>query len=888
MSPRLFQAKLRPPLDTGGTLARPEVLRVQALAGARLVLASGPAGFGKTTAMCQYERELRAGSIATCWITLDADDNDPARFTAYLREALARVVPAVAQVAPRGSASPGDRGAVLAEAFDVIDALASSEEPLAIFLDDFEKITDREILGLVTRLLRTLARGQQVVIGTREIPDLGIARMRASGQLAEIGPEQLRFSREEARRFLVEARSCAISEEDVAFLHARSEGWPAALQLAALAFAEHPERARDLRNLGSLAEISDYLAAEVLGGLPPDLRAFLAQTSVLDTFSAELCEAVTGVYGAAGMLERIARANLLLMPLDSEHRWFRYHALCAEFLRGEFEREHGAEVPELNRRAARWLAQQGRFAPAVEHALRSGDGSLAAAIVAQCATAYLHEGQVMTLVRWAEAVPAECIAAHPGLDFIVALATVVMHRYDAAKRLIDAMDHQGAGQPEARRRDVLMLRFNLAIWSDRLEGLRDALNQAVAVISPADGFAYASMLNCVAFLGMLENNEQMARSALAAAKASPHHRDNEVVRAYSEGEAAMAHLVRGEMREAEDIARAEFDRLVDSGRRYGTPGAIAAIVLADALYERNEVAAARVLLDEFLNIAEDTCIPDFIVCAFLERSRIARIEGESELADDLAGRLRRIGERRGLPRLVASALLEKSRVALLEGRIETAAAHVAGAADPALWSVPVFRGAYGNDLENPDTGRARLELFRGGTAAIAPLESQIRAAEAAGRTRRAFKLRVLLAQAQWISGQRRPAVRQLLLVLAQAAPEGLVRVFADEAWVLRDMLANSAAQLEGAGGAFARRVAQACGPSPESASVAPGAREILSPREIEILALLAHGMSNKEIARGLSRSEATVATHLRRIYEKLGAHTRTQAIAIARRGGLIA
>jgi LuxR family maltose regulon positive regulatory protein len=433
-----------------------------------------------------------------------------------------------------------------------------------------------------------------------------------------------------------------------------------------------------------------------------------------------------------------------------------------------------------------------------------------------------------------------------------------------------------------------MLRFNLVIWADQLQSLRELLSQAAAVFSPADGWVYPSMLNCMGYLGFLEGSAENARAALAAAKASPHHRDNTVVRTYTEGQAAMLHLVRAELRDAMQVAGAEFDRLATGGNAYGTSAAIVALTLAEGHYERNELASARVLLDEHLEVASESCVPDLIVSGFLARSRIARLEGQAGAADEFIGRLQRLGEERGLSRLVASALLEKSHVALAEGRVETAARHVQEAGSFPFWNHAVFNGTFGNDLDNPQIGLARLDLFRGATGAVAPLEAQIAAAVASGRTRRAFKLRGLHAQALWLSGQRRRALRELRRLLLDASPEGLVRVLADEPWVLRDMLDNLAGDM--AVNAFGRRVADATtavraasGGSTPPAEVAT----VLSEREMEVLVRLARGLSNKQIAAELSRSEATVATHLRRIYGKLGARTRTQAIAIARRGGLI-
>src|SRR5579862_1084498 len=783
-SPRLFQAKLRPPVVRDDVLARAAPEASEGLRGARLVLISAPAGFGKTTVLCQYEQSLRKAGVATAWLTLDVEDNDPARFSSYLRAALAPVLEAAAKGA-RALETPGDRGAVIGDTLDLIDALASPDRPLAIFIDDFEHVAaNTEVRALVARLLHTLGPRQQLVLGTRVVPDLGLARLRAGGQVVDVGLDKLRFSLEETRSFL-RAAIPGIAEEDLVFLHERSEGWPAALQLAVIALRDSPRAATRLREFGgSRAEVAEYLTAEVLAGLAPDLRAFAIRTSVLDSFCAELCDEVTAMGGGAGYIERVGRANLFLVAIDAERRWFRYHALCREFLRAELERSEPSLVPELSRRAARWLESNGRPAEAVEHALRSGDQDLAARIMDACVTGILHEGQIATALRWTAGLSDERLAAHPTLHFSAALVNVVSHRYVDAQRLIESIGAGAGAAPDLRRRDKLYLQFNLVIWADQLEQMRGVLGQAAATFSTADGWVYSSMLNCVGYLGFMEGSAESARAALAAAKAAPQHRDNSVVRAYTEGIYAMVHLSRGELRDAAQVSAAELDRLAASGNVYGTPAAIVAATLGDAHFERNEIAAARVLLDEHIDLIGDSCIPDLIVSAFVQRSRIARLEGQGAVADEYLGRLQRLGEERGLSRLVATALFEKSRVALAEGRLETAAAQVREAMGYPFWQRSIFRGTFGNDLENPEVALARLELFRGGTGAVASLEGHIAGAERSGRPRRAIKLRGLLAQALWVSGQRRPALRELRRVLLDAAPESMVRVLADEPRVL--------------------------------------------------------------------------------------------------------
>ncbi len=431
---RLLQAKLAVPRPSQRLISRPRLATLlDGALGARLVLLSAPAGFGKTSALVDW---LAASGTRCAWLSLDESDNDPVRF---LRDLWA----AAASAAGDG-AGPLAAGAAAAAVPDVVGeaaaVLAERPEPAVLVLDDYQVIEAAEVRRAVSLLLDQLPAQVHLVIATRVDPDLPMARLRARGELLEVRADRLRFTSDETRMFLAGRMGLDLPDADVEALVARTEGWPAALQLAGLSLAGRADVSAYVRDFaGTHRFILDFVTEEVLGRLGPDLREFLLRTSVLDQLTGPLCDALTGRADGQAVLERLERENLLLVPLDDERRWYRYHRLLADLLRARLGAEHPDEPGRLHLRAADWLEREGRLPGAIGHALRSGQGQRARDLIAKASPDCIHRAEFATLRGWIDDLPAEDVRSDLLLSTFYAYAVALAGQTDGVdRRLADA------------------------------------------------------------------------------------------------------------------------------------------------------------------------------------------------------------------------------------------------------------------------------------------------------------------------------------------------------------------------------------------------------------------------------------------------------------------
>jgi LuxR family maltose regulon positive regulatory protein len=432
---QLLATKVNLPRTRPDRLARSRLLqRLDEGLGRALMLVCTPAGFGKTTLLADWATST---TMPVAWLSLDPDDNDPARFWRYVAAALDRAgVPVAERV---GSLSPqGGEASSHAVVTAVINELEAQPDEVTLALDDYHVIESAPIHDGVAFLLHHLPPQLHLVIAGRSDPPLQLARLRAAGRLCELRAADLRFTPEETAAFLRDLWRLDLAPEAVTVLENRTEGWAVGLQLAALSLRDVPDPDVFLDAFsGTHRFILDYLSEEVLERQPQPVRAFLLQTSVLERLRGPLCDAVTGTSEGQDMLEALERANLFLVPLDEERRWYRFHHLFADLLRASLQRSRPELVPELHRRAAQWCEQHGLIDDAIRHRLGSGDAPSAARLVEEHLDETLRRGEDVILQRWLSALPEEAVQAVPALCLAQGLMEFHLGHLDSVERLLE-------------------------------------------------------------------------------------------------------------------------------------------------------------------------------------------------------------------------------------------------------------------------------------------------------------------------------------------------------------------------------------------------------------------------------------------------------------------
>ncbi|SEF29538.1 LuxR C-terminal-related transcriptional regulator [Variovorax sp. NFACC27] len=883
-TPRILETKLNPPAFVATQVQRTAIGEEVASAAVKLVLVRAPAGFGKTTAMAQIRERMEARGIATAWLTLDRADNDVSRFLDCLAEAVQRL----GVEDPRGSNS---------SPFDAVAALAAHESPFTLFLDDFERVQEPAVLGLMREIVEHLPRRGQIVIGSRSLPDLGLGRLRARGQLTEIDTDRLRFSLEETSAFF--GLRQALPPEMLSLLHRKTEGWVAAIWLASMALERHGTGTATgfvERFSGSDRAVADYLAEDVLAHQPKEIRDFLLRTSILRQLDASVCQALCPRMDCAAILEQLAASNLFLTPVSGDGDAWRYHSLFADFLRAQLAREMPGEPARLHLAASGWYESHGRPVPAIDHAIEGGDHPHALTLLDSHAAQFLEEGRMRMLARWFSAIPEHQLREHPFLQPISLWATCFTHGPWDAMRQLEKSGCLDSPIAEVRASAHTLVPLLLAM-QDRHDEAYEAGRQSLARLPTGLAFADSVLLNAMAHILAVRGDQHEARRLLDAARRQ--QGNSAFNRMYTESLAGLFDLHEGRLRQATARLRMAVDSTHAVSYNHSHGNAWAGVLYAGAVYETNQLAQAERLLNVYLPLARDVGLPDHMILSHVMRSRLAFHAGDIDAAFQALTELEYLGHARQLPRVVAGAKLERSRMLLLQGNGPASHDELLRADDPALWQRELRQRLPAHDLDYLALAKARWEIaFGDARAALGVLDAELHAALAVARNRRALKLRVLRALALQRAGDLSAAVEQFGEVLQAASQEGFMRLILDEGPAVGPLVHRCAAAMqEGATidpilADHLQRLLQAVGPMTGAAEAeAPAGgdamKEPLTRKEIRVLQLLAEGYSNNAMAEKLFVSDSTVRTHLRNINMKLDAKSRTQAVAIARRLGVI-
>jgi len=891
----------------------------------KLSLISAPAGFGKTTLLAEWVRTLRERKPAPAdisWLSLDEEDNDPARFFAYLEAALGETDERAggppwdegAYDSPKPPA-PGQRSQHQSRLIRLINRIAGRPLEQVLVLDDYHLITSPEIHESLGFLVDHLPENLHLALATRADPPLHLARLRAHGSLTELRQSELRFSPEEAAAFLNEAMGLDLTADEVAALEARTEGWIVGLQMAAVSLqGKDQEPGRRLRSefvhnfTGSHRFVLDYLAGEVLDKQPPAVQDFLLKTSILDRLAAPLCDEVTGTPGASqSVLEHLEESNLFIVPLDGERLWYRYHHLFADLLRKKLQQTLPGLVPALHLRASAWFEQQGLTSAAIDHAFAAGDVSRAGQLVESAAQGTLARSEVMTFLKWVDRLPAGEVGGRPLLRFYHALALVMSgHPLDHAQQLIDDLTH-GTRSPEdpdamagrlaALKAFALLLQFDIHRAAEQCRLALERVPESETFLRSLAAWvlSHASLAG-----GDFEDGSRALREVAAAVQ----HAGNPLVAVVALCGQARLQMRQGRLRQARQIFEQAL-RIATSPAGKRLPVASEPLIGLGLLHLHwNDLEAAAGHLTESLEVGRGWNEPAiFDACYPLARVRLA--QGRVEAAQEALQAAETLANRPDAPETLI--LLHDLQLALFHAA-QGNAAGLAGWAERRGLTACCAQAPGSGLEEEPGTLQAHLRkyeqiafsrlLILQGRAeeALSVLGSLRDLARRLGRVDLALEVQILTAVAYQAAGDESAALVALAGALTAGEQGGYVRIFLDEGEPMLRLLRRAAAQ--GMAPAYVAKLLGAFGlerpvaqsrlvetPHPHSRDIALA--EPLSGRELEVLRLLETGMTNPEIAARLVVAASTVRSHCKSIYGKLGVHSRFHAVRRARELGLI-
>ena len=897
----LLATKLHVPGPRPGFVARPRL--AGALAGG-LVLVCAPAGFGKTALLADW---LRSGGRPVAWLSLDAGDNDPVRFWRHVVAALDRARPGTGErVAPLLGPPPSSfEGLVTA----LINELAaqSGENAIVLVLDDYHLISARQVHASLAFLLEHLPPGLHLVLASRSDPPLPLARLRARGQLAELRTDDLRFTAEEAAALLRESAGAALPGTAVAALVARTEGWAAGLQLAALSLRGRSDIAGFVAAFsGSHRYILDYLTGEVLDGLAEQVREFLLETSVLERLSGGLCDAVTGRDDGQAMLERVEQAGLFLMPLDEVRGWWRYHRLFADLLRARLQQQRPGRVAVLHRAAAAWYEEHGLADDAVGHALAAGDTAWAARLIEQHfdATLYLRS-EGATAQRWLAALPAELVQTRTRLLLAQVLLAATLGRAEAMEPPLDAAERALADAAPAADEPfepsvgkaasmlgnipalIALHRGFLAQLRGDAESTAAFASQALAELGGGERLLSSIAQGLLAAAEWLRGRLTAAEQAFVSSIAGWHSGQPISWGVYQLGQVQRA---QGRL----DAAAETYQKTLDIAAESGPPPAGPAYVgLAEVAYQRNELDSALRQVTEGIALCRQFLYPAPLGTGLVTLAWIRQAQDDPGGALEAMAEAELAGLGPGVTGLLNPVPAQRARLLLAQGDVAAAA----------RWTKerglgPGDEPGYPREPEHLVLARVLLAQDRPAQALML-LDRMLAAASGQGRTGSVIEIGALRALTLAACGDTGGAVDALARALALGCPQGYVRVFADEGAPMAALLGRlvAAQKAERAAdvppGCLAK-VLQAFGGKhdPQGAgrgavAAVPGLVEQLTAREQEVLVLLAEGMPNPRIAEQLVVTLDTVKKHVSHLLGKLGAANRTEAVTRARQLGLI-
>jgi LuxR family maltose regulon positive regulatory protein len=882
-----------------GLIPRPRLLdMVSQLSGKRLAMIRAPAGFGKTSLAAAWSQELQQSGNAVGWLTIDPDDDEPATFIFYLCHALQRACDTV------GTAAVDlirerfllDQRAILST---LVNDLADVDDEIYLTLEDYHWIINPEVHEALSFFLKHAPSNCHVVLTTRTEPPLPLASLRAQNRLLEIDAPALRFDLQEMRHFIEVERPGTLDPSDVRLLHEKTEGWPAALRIVTSTSIQlDQDFAQYVHNLSGVQRPIGAYFEEMLDGLPRDMVQFMLRTAVLDRLCAPLCEVVAGANSGQELLRSIEQRQLLLMPLDQEGQWYRYHSLLAEYLSLRLEAELGNEILGLHQRASLWYAAQESWTEAVQHAFAAGDAVRALGWIKNCAMPLVKRGDLFTLLGWQRLFPTGLLMrGQPEVGLAIAWGMALAVRYDESLALLSEVERDISADrshdPEAFRCEYDTIRSVALALKDDSEA---ALSVAQDCLGRSADPWTANVASNVVRFGRLKRGDLREFYATPWISYSiDEDRRNVFASVYYRCLQGMA--------EAQQLRFAAADRhYLDALRlaeQHVGPNSVAAALPASLIarirYEQGRLDEAESLLIYRVPLINAGTLLDCALSAYSVMARIAVHRMNVEWAHSLLELAENQGNARGWGRLSAAAVLERTRLFLNEGRIDEGAGCIKRLERLAARYPAPTHCAWSDIHRYAAFGRAYLasaeERFEDAISILSGLRHEF---ESVGNRHLAFRVQAHLATVRFRAKQVAEAVDCFGDIVTVFAPASICQPILDQGKEVGPLLAAFHNKAERTGGSrelmsyissLSATWKSRYEAEPRQAS-ASAVVESLSPRESNILGLIAKGLSNKEIARDLAIAPETVKSHIKNIFIKLKVERRAQAVSRAQILGL--
>jgi LuxR family maltose regulon positive regulatory protein len=880
-----------------GAIRREAILqRVARSSSASVILLQGPAGHGKSTALQQLKDVAEADGQLTGWLTFDQGDNDPRRLFMHFHSLVTSVLMRAGD-ASRSEADDRDISSYRHRSDWLLDRLAKVGRPIALFLDEFQTLVDKTILSFFRSLFERAPDGLRIYVGSRSLPDVGLARLVVNNRALILRGDDLLFSPQEVERFFAGAEDLGINPDEIDAIYQCTEGWPAALQLFRLTL-NSPLVRKSLSGemVRAPSELAEYLAENVLALQPQRIQEFLLRTSELTRLSAPLCDEVLGCTDSREVLLQLERSGMFLRCVDPQGGWFKYHTLFSSALAEQLRLQSAEAADQIHRRAAQWYMKHGFYEETVRHATICHEHQLAADALNQWSSGLVADAHLRTVEYWSDRIPFAEIAARPDLAIKCAYALVFLRRRQRAKPLLELLRHNCAAGSVLATTDPNVVLSMAAISADDIPEAFAIVNRVPLHQQDAEGFAafeLGAAANLRGYCALAAQEFESARDHLALARVYNDHVDAAFSRGYTIAVSGVTLIMQGALRESlERFKEGLAEQRVVIDKSFASAALFSCYVWA--LYEANHLEMAESLFVQNQDIISDSTLPDFLTVAYLSFGRAHDARGRFAKAESILEEAEAIGHDSGWARLVSTVKWERVRRALLRG--DTGQAIEAGAAARVERVLSAGWIPFANDVEDQELGEIRLALAR---ADFDEAQARIQAefARQRGRVLRQIKLWLLLAVHATRCGEPGAANRHLRSALRLAQAGGFVRPFLDEGGEILQLLRERYQSLLDSGSGprrpdaerdFVEVLLKASGTDlGRNYGASQAALLPLTDREREMLVLLANGISNKDMANRLFVSDNTVKFHLKNIYAKLSVASRVQAITAARQNGII-